>query len=163
MRKTADVTIPIEGRDKGKLFRLTEMPALQAERWARRALHAISQGGWKLTDQNIEPGTGMAGIFMLPYDALASMQPDMADELFDEMLSTCVKIVRDKSHPDMVFDVMPSTDYEEISTIIYLRGKIIELHTGFFFVEKVRTLISALVEKTNDTSDIQTSRGTSAE
>ena len=44
-RKTKRVTITAEGRDKGKTFLITELPADQAERWAIRALLALIQSG----------------------------------------------------------------------------------------------------------------------
>jgi hypothetical protein len=37
-RKSIDVTIPFEGRDKGKVFHIVEMPSLHSERWAMRAI-----------------------------------------------------------------------------------------------------------------------------
>ena len=45
-RKTKIVTIAAEGRDYGKSYLLTEMPALKAEKWATRAMMALIRERW---------------------------------------------------------------------------------------------------------------------
>lgn len=44
------------GRDAGKVFRITEMPADQAERWAVKAFLAAAKGGITLPDSAAESG-----------------------------------------------------------------------------------------------------------
>ena len=44
-RTTANYTVTEEGRDQGKVFVRTEMPASRAESWAMRALLALMAGG----------------------------------------------------------------------------------------------------------------------
>ena len=41
-RKVEYITIDQEGRDQGKTFKITEMPALKAEKWATRAFLALA-------------------------------------------------------------------------------------------------------------------------
>lgn len=136
--KTQDITITFENRDKGKRFRLKEMPALQAERWARRALYAMLQGGFKPDQIEIDPSYGMAALAYLPLEALARMEPTMGDQLMDEMLETCVKAIRTDQNMEM--DLLQN-EIEEIATLVYLRAKVVELHSGFFWIDNTLDLI----------------------
>lgn len=126
MRKTREIKIDAEGRDKGKTFVITEMPASQAEKWAVRAFLAMSRSGVEIPD-NLE-GTGMAGIATLGLKALGGIQEDDAIRLMDEMFD-CVKFKPDDARippRDLVED-----DIEEVATRVKLRIEIFELHTGF--------------------------------
>ena len=127
MRKTKHVTIDAEGRDKGKLFLITEMPASQAERWAFRAFQSLARSGVDIQD-NIA-GAGMAGMAVLGLKALAGIPFFEASELMDEMFS-CIRIVRDPAHPETAMPLMEE-DIEEVSTRLLLRTEVFELHTGF--------------------------------
>ena len=128
-RKTKNVTIDAEGRDKGKTYLLTEMPASQAERWAFRAFQALARAGVDIPE-NVS-GAGMAGLAVVGLRALGSMSYLEAADLMDEMFS-CVKIVRDKSHADLASPLIEE-DIEEVATRLFLRGEVFELHTGFSF------------------------------
>lgn len=41
VRRIKDIRIEEEGRDQGKLFRITEMSAFDTEAWATRSINAI--------------------------------------------------------------------------------------------------------------------------
>ena len=127
MRKTKLVTIDAEGRDKGKTFQVTEMSASQAERWAFRAFQALVKSGADIPDHVV--GSGMAGMAQVGLRALGNTPYYEATELMDEMFA-CIKIIRDRSHPDMAFPLMEE-DIEEVSTRVLLRTEVFELHTGF--------------------------------
>jgi hypothetical protein len=129
MRKTKHATIDAEGRDNGKLFLITEMPASQAERWAFRAFQALARAGVDMPE-NVS-GAGMAGIAVVGLKALGTIPFYEATELMDEMFS-CVRIVRDKAHPETAMPLMEE-DIEEVSTRLHLRSEVFELHTGFSF------------------------------
>ena len=51
-RKSVDVTVPpqISARDAGKTFRLTEMSAAAAEKWALRAMLLLRNSGERVPD-----------------------------------------------------------------------------------------------------------------
>ena len=71
-RQIVNYTVEQDGRDKGKIFVITEMPALQAERWAMRALLALMRSNPELPE-----GTelsGMAGLASAGLKALASIR-----------------------------------------------------------------------------------------
>lgn len=122
MRHTVNVTISTEGRDKGKTFVLTEMPAIKAEKWAMRALLALARSGVDLGNVS---GMGMQGLAIMGLHALAGLAWEDAEPLFDEMMS-CVQI-KEPATTRELFD----EDIEELSTRLLLRQKILELHVGF--------------------------------
>ena len=88
-RKTRSYTVTDEGRDKGKIFILTEMPALRAEAWAARALLALIAGNVQIP-QGFER-TGFAGLAQLGIRSLSGLKWEAAEPLLSEML-TCVQI-----------------------------------------------------------------------
>ena len=124
MRKTATVTITDEGRDKGKVFVLTEMPASQVERWALRALLALSKSGVELPE-NVD-GAGIAGVAALGLKALSGMDAIDAEYLLDEMFK-CVKVQPSQG----VLRDLIEEDIEEIATRLKLRTEVFKLHTDF--------------------------------
>lgn len=115
------------GRDAGKVFALTEMPCMQAEKWAIRALRALVR-----SNVDLPPGVmedfGWAGLGLLSVKALAGMEWGEADALLDEMMP-CVKVIRDAQNPHLTFDLIPDVDVQEISTLLRLRVEVFNLHS----------------------------------
>ena len=144
MRKTEIVTIPLEGRDKGKSFLITEMGAVQAERWATRALLAMGRSGVEVPDEM--RGAGMAAIAIYGLRALARLAYEDAQPLLDEMLR-CVKFVPNTganfARDLLITEDGESDDIEEVQTLLYLRSKVFELHTGFSLADFVFPAASA--------------------
>lgn len=128
MRKTVDVVIAEEGRDKGKIFRLTEMPAAQAERWGFRVFQAVLRAGIEVPANMM--GAGMEALAIIGLKGLANIPHLDAFDLMAEMME-CVTIVRDPAHMEIAQKVIEDQDIEEIATRLYLRDRIFELHTGF--------------------------------
>lgn len=128
MRKTETITIEREGRDKGKQFKLTEMSAAQAERWALRAFFALANTGVELPDDMAD--SGMAGIAAVGLSALGKVPFEQAEPLLDEIMG-CVQIVPDPSKPHVVRALIDE-DIEEVATRLELRKAVWDLHTGFF-------------------------------
>lgn len=126
-RRTKIVTIDAAGRDHGKVFALTELPASQAERWAIRALLALGRSGVDVPP-NIA-SAGMAGIAAMGIRALFGLQFYEAEPLLDEMFS-CVQIAPDPKKPKVIRALIED-DIEEVSTRAFLRSEVFELHTGF--------------------------------
>jgi len=134
-RKTLTVMITAEGRDKGKMFVLTEMSATQAEKWAARALLALGASGVEIPD-GIE-GQGLAGVAAIGIRAFAGLPWHLAEPLLDEMFR-CVSFVPNPSQPNVVRGTavgavgpMVEDDIEEIATRVRLREEVISLHLGF--------------------------------
>lgn len=131
-RKVITVTIEADGRDKGKVFQLTEMAAARAERWAARAFLALAKSKLEIPDD--VAALGLAGIAQLGFQALAGISFEDAEPLLDEMMA-CVAVVPDKAHPEVVRRLIDDggdgDDIEEVATRVKLRMEVWTLHTGF--------------------------------
>ena len=150
MRKTVDITIDAEGRDKGKTYRLTELSAEEAEDWLFAFIMAAARSGVMLPP-NIQD-LGLAGIATLSLQALGGMQLNEARPLLAKMFS-CVKFLSAKG---IVRDIADG-DIEEVSTRLRLRKEIVELHTQFFSTAARLTSASDAPATANNSSDIKTS------
>lgn len=128
MRKEKDIIIHAEGRDKGKVFHITEMAAEQAEWWAVRAMLALGRSNPDL-GQAYDEGAGMGALAIAGLKAFMRVNPDDAKPLLDEMM-TCVKIKPDPKRPDFVRPLLPE-DIDEFMTRVKIRSEVFELHTGF--------------------------------
>ncbi|VVE07551.1 hypothetical protein [Pandoraea terrigena] len=127
-RKEVVITIEEDGRDKGKSFKLVEMDAVSAERWALRAIFALMGAGVEVPDDIGK--AGMSGLFAIGLQALGKLPFHVAEPLLEEMWE-CVRIIRDPRHPEMSFQ--PSEDdVEEVTTRLKLRAAVMKLHLDFF-------------------------------
>lgn len=127
MRKELAITITAEGRDKGKTFLITEMPALEAERWATRALFTLAKAGANIPDELMNGGmASFAALSGLGIQALLFIPYDDAAPLLDRLLD-CVAV----KEPLLVRPRTPD-DIEEINTFFTLRGEALKLHVSFF-------------------------------
>jgi len=130
MRKTREITITNkDSRDFGKSFLITEMPALQAERWARHGLAAFVRGADMPDDLE---NAGMAAWASLAIRAIGNMPEEAADRMWDQLLA-CVKIKVDAmpAGRPLILDQEDGNDIEEPTTIAKLRMEAFDLHTGF--------------------------------
>lgn len=155
-RKTKVVRIEAAGRDQGKSFLITELPASQAERWATRALMAMAKTGVDIPE-GIE-NAGMAGLASIGLRALASIPYEDAEPLLATMFE-CVKFVS-PTHPE-VSRYLIEDDIEEVGTRLQLRREVLELHTGFSFTDALqgsRTTDAKLDPETLSSSTMPTSR-----
>ena len=125
-RKEKHYAVTDDGRDKCKVFLLTEMACERAEKWALRALSAAAKAG---VDIGEAPTGGMAAIATMGIEALFRVDFAEAEPLLDELFG-CVKIIRMPDKPDMAFDLMEE-DIEEVRTRLRLRLEVLRLHVGF--------------------------------
>ncbi len=126
-RKEIFVTVTAEGRDQGKEFKLTEMPAMQAEKWAYRAFLALARGGIEIPEDIAE--SGLMGVAMVGLQMFGSMRWDDAEPLLDEMLP-CVQAVPEPGNHGKVTPLF-SSSIEEPSTLVFLRKQVFGLHVDF--------------------------------
>lgn len=161
-RKVERITIEDEGRDKGKIFVLTEMPASQAQKWATRALLAVSNSGAaiaKILMMDISPDEkaemiaietkkseeeakgGMALLAEAGFEILSRIPEVSALTLMDELF-TCVQIQPDPSKTNIVRPLIED-DVEEIITRFKLHMEVFQLHAGFSLAGATSKLISA--------------------
>ncbi len=122
-----------EGRDAGKVFKITEMPAMQAEKWAARFFLALAKSGIDIPQDIVNQG--MAGVAVVALRTVGGVEFSMAEPLMDEMFK-CVSIyVNPKENPLHTRPLTGQDDIEEIKTIWELRREVIELHLGFSIAE----------------------------
>lgn len=126
-RSTINYSVKDEGRDSGKVFVLTEMPASQAEAWAMRALLALMASGVEVPEGFDR--MGMAAMAEVGIKALSGLKWEVAEPLLAEMWS-CVQIMPDPSKTHIVRNLIEE-DIEEICTRVKLRAEVWKLHTGF--------------------------------
>ena len=136
-RKTREVTITAEGRDQGKAFLLTEMPALAAEKWAARAFLALGKSGVDIPDEVRQHGT--AAVVVVGIRAFVGIDFADAEPLMDEMMR-CVQYGPSPG----VWRPLIDDDIDEVETLTFLRGELMELHTGFTVRAALSTLVAAL-------------------
>lgn len=139
-RKTVTITIDKAGRDLGKKFQITEMPAYQAERWATRALLAITNSGLEVPENFAK--SGMAAMASFGLNMLTSIDFDTAAPLLDEMMS-CVQIDMSNGIVRELMEEGDGADIEEVATRLTLRKAVIELHLGFSFAGLSQTMALA--------------------
>lgn len=116
-----------DGRDKGKKFKLTEMGAAQAERWAMRAIMALMKSGADIPS-DVEK-LGMSAMVELGLKAVAGLDWDIAEPLLEEMMS-CVQFIPDPAKPQVIRNLFDQ-DIEEIQTRLKLRLEVFKIHTDF--------------------------------
>ncbi len=152
-RKTRTVRIPAgDSRDAGKTFLVTEMSAVQTEKWAMRALMAVSSSGLDIPPDVMR--MGMGALVAVGFKGLLTMAFGEAEPLLDEMMD-CVQIIPDPKNPNVIRPV-DDEDIEDVTTRLVLRSEVWELHTGFSpaaFLSKLGTAATT----TPDTSDSPTS------
>lgn len=126
-RKLANYTVDVVGRDKGKLFLLTEMSAARAEAWAMRVLLALMASNVEVPEGFDE--LGVAGLAELGMRSLSGLKWEVAEPLLAEMME-CVKIIPDPNKTHVSRELIED-DIEEVSTRLKLRVEVWKLHMDF--------------------------------
>lgn len=144
-RKVETVHVPVEwgGRDAKKIFRITEMSAAEAEKWAMRALLLLRGSGERIPT-NIE-GLGMVGVAILGFNVFmnAQIRTEELAPLLDEMM-VCVQIVRDPKNLEVATPIVSEDDIEEVKTRLWLRGEILRVHTNFSFADALSSFLATI-------------------
>lgn len=123
-----------DGRDAGKTFVITEMPARPAYDWSLRAIFALMNAGFEVPDDIA--GGGMASIAALGIKALGKAHYDDMKPLLDEMLA-CVVIVPDPSRPNITRSDI-DRDIEDVKTFFVLQKEALMVHVAPF-IEGVKS------------------------
>ena len=140
MRKSEIVTVPEwGGRDAGHLFKLTEMPAVRAEKWALRM--GIVLKGTKAEIPSTVAPLGMIAVAIIGLNMIlaADIEFEKLEPLLDEMMD-CVQIIRDPMARDIqgqmvATRIITDDDIQEARTISWLRLEVLRVHTNFPFFE----------------------------
>lgn len=128
MRKVQTYTITKEGRDRGKVFKITEMAAIPGHKWATRAIFALMNAGVEIPEDIAD--AGFATLATLGIKALGKVNIEVAEPLLQELMS-CVEIIPDPAKPEIVRRCIDE-DFEEISTLFILQKEVLALHLDFF-------------------------------
>lgn len=132
MRKTSIVTISEQNRDFNKSFLVTEMPALKAEKWAARALLALSRSGIDVPEEL--QAMGFIGLAIFGLKFISGISFGELEPLMDEMMG-CVQIAPNPRDPSVVRPLLlrgtEGDDIEEVATLAILRTEVISIHVGF--------------------------------
>lgn len=137
LRRWKDITITGDkatNRDVGKVFRIIEMDASRAERWAWRAIFAILQGTNE--DDQLPAAAAMgstAAMAIVGLRGLAKINSQTALELMDEMFEQCVRIVPDPKN-NKSFGIereLVESDIQEVATRLQLRWEVFDMNWGF--------------------------------
>lgn len=156
MRQTVKVKVPefsgTHNRDLGKIFVITEWPAARAERWGLEVMFAANKGGGELPLSLA--GLGMEGIAILGINTFlrGNIESGVLIPLFDQLIE-CVRIVRDPKKPDVITDLVPDADIEEVATRMWLRSEVLSLHLNFSVGAAFRALYSKIMTKTPPLAD----------
>lgn len=138
-RKEIDVQIIEEGRDHGKVFHITEMSAIRAERWGARAISALARTGVDIG--NLNPSMGMQAVAAAGFTSLLQVIGDSSVQvLMDEMMG-CVTVRA--ADPRILPRPLTEDDIEEVATLLKLRLEVLHLHMGFSLAELFQRSSSA--------------------
>lgn len=121
--KTKEITIE-KGRDAGKKFIITEMPAAKIDNWSMRVLLALAGA-------NIDVGAaqdGVMGLAKVAFSALGNIPTETAIPLLDELLE-CVQIVPKGGTPRPLD--LELGDVEDFSNLFLFRKEVFQLHLDF--------------------------------
>jgi hypothetical protein len=155
MRKSIDITITsdnapsADGRDNGKMFRITEMSAYDAEKWAMRAnmalLPKLSQDISPEVIEEIQAAPGMMTLQRIGM-LLGGLNFQETESLLDELLAKCVQYVPDPNRHEIVrpIGLAGANDIEEPATYACLRREAMNLHSNFTLIGSLLELISAM-------------------
>jgi len=120
------------GRDNGKTYLITEMPASQAESWAFRVILAVGNAGIEIPEGLASQG--MAGLMAVGYMNLLKIPYASAEPLLNEMMG-CVQYAPSTTMKRPLIE----DDIEEVSTRLSLRKAVWNLHMDFFLKENQST------------------------
>lgn len=138
--KVRDVVVggdPLTNRDYGKTFRITEKPADEAEEWGWRAVSVLARSGVDVPPASLMGNFTVVAAFGI--QALMSASPDEALPLLREMMN-CVQAMPDPVHNPSILRPLVASDTEEISTRLWLRDQILDLHANFSLAAALSSL-----------------------
>jgi hypothetical protein len=118
----------VKGRDLGKRFLITEMPAAKGEAWAYRALLALIGNNAQLPD-GFEK-TGMAGLAQIGFRGLMGLPWFTVQPLLDELME-CIQIITEPKTNFARALQDDANDIEEIATRMVLKWEVFKLHVDF--------------------------------
>ena len=123
-----------DGRDKGKTFKVREMPASRLEKWSARALLALFAGNVPVDVARQATGSNAVALASSLVAGLGTLRWEDVEPLYDELL-TCVFRVPDPARPDTVIQLNAANldaHVQDLSTLLRLRVAVLEVCFDFF-------------------------------
>lgn len=158
-RKSTTVTIDRDGRDKGKVFYITEFSSRRVEAWEQRAVLAVARSGVDIPPNVLE--YGLASVAIIAFKALQGVNDLEARMVLDELLE-CVEIIPDPSRP-AVKRALIEDDIEEVSTLLKLRLEVFQLITGFTVPAALLSALRGFIQEVGNSLNTLTSDPKSAQ
>lgn len=121
-RKEVEITIK-DGRDAGKVFKITEMGAVQSDRWATKVVALLGKAG---ADISVLGSLSFQDLVIL----LSKAPAEEVQPLYDELLA-CASFVQDGNLVPLKGSIVDSI-VEEWTTLNELRLEALKLTLGFF-------------------------------
>lgn len=127
-------TVTLEnGRDKGKVFEITEMPAIQADEWAHRLIEQAANSGVDLKnvdvlEMNTQSMQGMVEIGVAVFTILGRMNYQISREMKFDLLDRCVRIVPTGGQPR---ECLWNDELKEFASYTILAAHAIGIHIDF--------------------------------
>ena len=145
-RRHAFVTISDpnpKNRDNGKTFKVTEMPADQAERWAIRCLLVFARASTKMPEDFAASGmaglhASIPGLLLQGMQSLGGIAYEDAEPLLDEMMG-CVEFKPPGVETCFSLRGTGITQVEEVSTLLKLRYEVLQVHLNFSLADALST------------------------
>lgn len=155
-RRTATITVTQAGRDQGKVFLITEMSAVAAERWAVRCFLALAKSGAEVPPEIEQAGfaglasLGAGNIAVMLLKMIGGLDHATAIQLLDDLMS-CVQAIPEPSKPQVV-RALVEDDTEEIATRFLLRQEAFKVHVDFSVVASLLKPAAGATTETAGTS-----------
>jgi hypothetical protein len=143
-RKTSTYTVDSEGRDKGKQFLLTEMPATKAEDWAIRVMLALGAANVDIPEGALQ--LGMAALAEIGLKKLFAIEAAAIRPLLAELME-CAELVPNPQKPQVKLAYpMFESQVEEVKTLLLLKWEVLKLHMDFSFAAGLSESLGGMAE-----------------
>ena len=159
MARKTKTYIETGGRDKGKNFLLTEMPATKAEDWAMRAMLALGSANVEIPVGAFQ--LGMAALAEIGFMKMFAVSPNLLRPLLAELME-CVEFIPNPQKPQIKVGYPElETQVEEVRTLLTLKWEVLSLHMDFSLPDSLSESIAKVLEGLKPKSVIPTSQESS--
>ena len=159
MRKTSTYIVDSDGRDKGKHFFLTEMPATKAEDWAIRVMLALGAANVDIPDGSLQ--LGMAALAEVGLKKLFALNAIQVRPLLTELME-CVEFIPNPQKQQVKLGYpMFESQIEEVKTLLVLKWEVLKLHVDFSLADGLSESLGNMLEAAKRKPNMQTSQESS--
>jgi hypothetical protein len=147
MRQTKTIIIERDGRDKGKMFVLTEMSAWDTNKWGLACAKQLAKSGVELPQELVDMGiggiiNGVRNAVNNPSEngdfftisllkAFLFLMANVDENQLNKLLGDLIQCVQFQSETGAVMQLLPDHHIEESSTFNTLYSEVFQLHSFF--------------------------------